>query len=80
MQSLLQDPAHEPLQVLPPVQVSEQEPPVIEQPVAWLPCQVQLPLWQVQAEPLQAQLGPGQAPPAEALSQPDSNKTASKVR
>ncbi len=59
LQSALQEPMHEPVQVLPPVQLSEQLEPLLLQPVAVLPVQVQVPVLQVQELPLQGQLGPG---------------------
>ncbi len=60
LQSALHEPAQVPVQVLAPVQASEQDEPLLLQPVAVLPVQVQLPLLQVHDEPLQGQLGPGQ--------------------
>jgi hypothetical protein len=79
LQSALQEPAQAPVQVLAIWQVKLQLPPVDEQPVAVLPCQVQFPLWQVQAEPMQGQFGPGHAPPAE-LPQPAASTRSSSAR
>lgn len=59
LQSALHEPMHDPVQVLPPVQLSEQLEPLLLQPVAVLPVQVQLPELQVHALPVHGQFGPG---------------------
>jgi len=80
LQFALQEPAQVPVQVFPSRQEREQLPPAALQPVAADAVQSQVaPGWQVQALPVQAQAGPGQAEALEE-SQATVDRTAARAK
>lgn len=83
LHAALQLPLQLPVQVLPLVHWKLQLPPWALQPVAVVPCQLQLaPAAQLQLAPVHVHPGPGQAPPAGVLPQPEprlKNKTTSEM-